>query len=65
MCGECNWPLEKTREQKLEIARRVYHEIMPVIDRWENDSGLDIHCHWDECISVDDELFHSRELRGE
>lgn len=65
MCHECNWPLEKTREEKLEIARKAYQEIIYVINKWENESGLDIGCHWDECISVDDELFHGHELRKE
>lgn len=51
-----------TYELKLAIAKLVYNEIIAVVNKFEN-SGLDIRAHWDECISVDDELFQGRQLR--
>jgi len=53
------------REQKLLLAKLSYRDISRVIDEWEKESGFNIYFHWDECISVDDELFHARELKGE
>lgn len=47
---------------KLEIAKLAYNEMRAVIDKYEN-MGLDICFHWDECISVDEELFHRDELQ--
>lgn len=52
-----------SREEKLKIARLAYIDIMHVIDYWENHTIDEIHCHWDECITVEDELFHGPELR--
>lgn len=52
------------REEKLEIAKKIYLEIMKVIDKYENDTEHDISCCWDECIWVDGQ-FYSSELHGE
>lgn len=51
-----------TYEEKLSIAKESYKRIMAVIEPLEAD-GI-VHCHWDECITVDDELFHSHQMRG-
>jgi len=53
------------REQKLAIAKIAYKQIKAAIDNFEDQNGLQICAHWDECISVDDELFHSDEMREE
>ncbi len=53
---------EQTYKLKFLIAKIAYQEIKAVIDKFEN-SELDICAHWDECISVDEELFHGRQLR--
>lgn len=53
---------DKERKRKLEIAKLAYRDIMSAINRWENG---DISFHWDGCISVDDELFHERELMND
>lgn len=54
------------RLQKLQIARMAYKDIMQVIDKWCDSTRcsdcLGIYFHWDACITVDDELFHEREL---
>lgn len=50
-----------TYEEKLAIAKEAYKQIMEGIKRAES-SGV-VCCHWDECITVDDELFHSRHMR--
>lgn len=52
----------KTREQKLRIARMAYKEIKEAIENWEDSYGI-VRCHWDGCISVDDEFFQERELK--
>ena len=54
--------MDKTYDLKLAIAKIAYKEIRAAIDKFE-DNGLDICAHWDECISVDDELFHGHQLR--
>ena len=51
---------EKCKSCKLKIAKIAYKEIMRVIESFENDG---ICFHWDECISVDDEIFHGHEMR--
>lgn len=48
-------------EWKLKIAKMAYKEIMEVISKYES-TGF-IHLNWDECITVDDELFLMRDLR--
>ncbi len=50
--------------QKLQIARWAYRDIKVAIERWENDyKHIQVLAHWDECITVDDELFHGYQLR--
>ena len=55
------------RLQKLQIARMAYKDINQSIEKWQRPelcgNDLPILCHWDGCITVDDELFHERELR--
>lgn len=46
---------------KLAIAKLAYKEISEVIERLE--ATEIIHAHWDECITVDEELFHGHQLR--
>ncbi len=62
---------DKSQEKKdiddvvLAVARMAYREIIDVIEKWENmGDGTKICCHWDECITIDGELFQRRELRG-
>jgi hypothetical protein len=49
------------REEKLEIAKRAYKDIIGVISAWENHYET-ISFHWDGCISIDDEFFTEIEL---
>ena len=53
------------RKEKLYVARMAYKEIKQVIDKWEKSEQYPnlIYACWDECISVDDELFHHWELK--
>ena len=54
--------------QKRAIAKLAYKEISEVIRKWESMGDykyLPFNCHWDGCITVDDELFHSRQLEEE
>jgi hypothetical protein len=51
------------REKRLAIAKLAYLQISRAIDELEA-TGL-IHAHWDECISVDGELFHGHELKSD
>ena len=51
------------REQKLAIAKIAYREIQDAIKKFEDEKSFEICAHWDECITVDDELFHGHELR--
>lgn len=53
------------RLQKLQIAKWAYADIKAAIDKWEGSVALQIIAHWDECITVEDELFHGHELREE
>ena len=51
--------------QKRAIARLAYEEISAVINKWEslgNYGDLHFCAHWDGCITVDDELFHERQI---
>ncbi len=53
--------------QRRAIARLAYKEIREVMDKWESlgEYGyLPLMCHWDECITVDDTLFHGHQLRS-
>lgn len=60
---ESQQPDVKSREDRLKIARVAYKEVKKAIERSE--SRGDILHHWDECITIDDELFHGHELREE
>jgi len=51
------------RDQKLRIAKMAYREIEEAIKKYEDQQEVLIRAHWDECITVDDELFHGPELR--
>lgn len=44
--------LNSIRNEKREIARMAYKEVKAAIEKWEEDSGQEIYCHWDECIVV-------------
>jgi hypothetical protein len=52
---------DETYKLQLKIAKLAYREIKAAIDKFEK-SGLDIRAHWNECICVDDELFHGHQL---
>jgi len=54
----------KTRKEKLRIAKMAYKEIKHAIDNWQDSSGI-VCAHWDECITVDGEFFMERELKEE
>ena len=55
---------DKSHEEKLAIAKQAYKQIKKAIDSFEKkDTGICV--YWDECISVDDELFHGRHLKEE
>ena len=50
---------------KLRIAKLAYKEVQAAMDKFQRDGTLiDVLFHWDECITVDDELFHGFQLRG-
>ena len=52
-------------QQKRAIAKLAYEEIKAVINKWEslgNYGDLHFCAHWDGCITVDDELFHERQI---
>jgi len=53
------------REQALIVAKLAYKDMMKVVLDWEEtgDNGELVNFHWDECISVDEWLFHTFELR--
>jgi hypothetical protein len=51
------------REEKLHIARLAYQDISAAISKFESQEDFDFCAHWDECISVDDEMFYGRELK--
>jgi hypothetical protein len=53
------------RNEKLKIARLAYKEITAAIKKWEEYSGQEIRCHWDEYITVDGEGFGYYELVGD
>jgi hypothetical protein len=53
------------KAQQLAIAKMVYKDIMSMISRWEMHYCLGVHAHWDECITVDGELFHGHQLRDD
>ena len=46
----------KTRSDFL-FARQAYKEISCFIDKWEK-CGVDMECHWDGTIRVNDNWFH-------
>lgn len=55
---------DPTYPYKLRIACMAYKQIKAALDQVEGRDGLiDIYCHWDGCITVDDELFHESQLR--
>lgn len=49
-------------DRKLRIAKEAYRQIKAAINSFEEQDTC-ICAHWDECISVDDELFHGHQLR--
>jgi hypothetical protein len=51
--------------QKRVITRLAYKEVRDVMEKWERlETGNIFICfHWDECITVDDVLFHGHQLR--
>lgn len=52
-----------TYPYKLKIAQMAYKQVRKAIDEVEsNHMKIPILCHWDGCITVDDELFHERQL---
>lgn len=53
------------RQEKLKIARLAYKEIIAAIKKWEEYSGQEIRCNWDEYITVDGEGFGYYELVGD
>ncbi len=50
-------------EEKLHIAKEAYKAMKKTIDAIESHKDVEIHCCWDECIQVDDELFHGHQMR--
>lgn len=54
-----------TFEEKLAVAKQAYKEIIALINSLEEKYGKDFCAHWDECISIDDELFHAHQMREE
>lgn len=53
-----------TPEEKLHIAKEAYKAVMQGIKNAESYLDGKVHCHWDGCISIDDELFHKGQLSG-
>lgn len=52
------------RKEKLLIAKLAYAEIQEALKKYKPDGKNIFICpHWDECITVDGELFHGHELR--
>lgn len=55
-----------TREEALVIAKNAYNQIIDVIEELEVEhKGKYFSAYWDECIGIDEWLFHGHELRGE
>lgn len=59
-----------TYEEKLAISREAYKEIKEVMIKWELPGywyipidECPVNFFWDECIQVEDELFHGHQLR--
>lgn len=58
--------IDDTYAYKSRLAKAAYRDIRAVMDKWEGRENLiDICCHWDECITVDDTLFHGHQLRSD
>jgi hypothetical protein len=53
--------MEKERLEKLKIACTAYHQVKTAIEIVER-INPEVHCHWDGCITVGEELFHEREM---
>lgn len=49
--------------ERLKIAKAAYADIKRAMDLHEANKDFDVHCCWDECISVDDEFFSYLDLR--
>lgn len=52
-----------TYQEKLKVAKCCYRAVKSAIEWSETAFGVEVFCHWDECITVDDELFHGHQLR--
>lgn len=53
---------KRTYKEKKEIARQVYLEIREIVDKWDAKMDIAVNCCWDECLLVDNVLFHGCDL---
>ena len=56
--------MDEEYQKKLEIAKFAYAQIIGLMEMIEHASPYEISFCWDECIWVDDILFHSNDMRG-
>ncbi len=50
-------------ERKLEIAKFAYAQIIGIMKTIQHSSEYQIDFCWDECISVEDILFHYNDMK--
>jgi len=55
--------MDEEYKKKLEIAKFAYAQIIGLMEKIEKDSPYEMGFCWDECIWVDDILFHYHEMK--
>ena len=56
--------MDEEYQKKLKMAKYAYKRINDLMEIIQSTTEYDIKFCWDECIWVDDELFHSNDMRG-
>lgn len=54
-----------TKDEAKNLAKIIYKEINPLVDKWEDIKEYDISLCWDRCIRINEFLFSERELIDE
>lgn len=57
--------MDEEYQKKLTIAKKAYKQIIELFELHQSCSPYEMNFCWDECIWVDDELFHSNDMRGD
>ena len=55
--------MDEEYKNKLQIAESAYAQIMGLMESIEKESPYEIGFCWDECIWVDDILFHYNDMK--